>query len=67
MVKDAPNNVLMNMIGLDQTSHEILEGGDVPIFTVVLGTPDSIQYSLNNYCDITGILVSTLCLNGTKA
>ena len=40
MVKDAPHNVLMNMIYLSQTSREILEDGDVPIFLVVIGTPD---------------------------
>ena len=38
MVKDAPNHVLMNMIGLAQTSHKIIEDGDVPIFLVVLIT-----------------------------
>ena len=45
MVKDSPNHVLMNMIGLDQISCEILEGGDVPIFPVVSITPDSKQPS----------------------
>ena len=43
MVKDAPNNVPMNMIGLSQNSHEILEDGNVPIFPVVLMTPDSLH------------------------
>ena len=38
MVKDAPNHVPMNMIVLSQTSREILEDGDVPIFLVVLST-----------------------------
>ena len=38
MVKDAPNNILMNMIGKAQTSREILEGGDILIFPVVLIT-----------------------------
>ena len=46
MVKDAPNNFLMNMIGLAQTSHGILKDGDVPIFLVVLITPYSLQYSV---------------------
>ena len=41
MVKDAPNHVPMNMIGLAQTSREILEDGDIPIFPVVLITPNS--------------------------
>ena len=39
MVKDAPNHVPMNMIGLAQTSREILKDGDIPIFPVVLMTP----------------------------
>ena len=38
MVKYAPNHVRMNMIGLAQTSREILENSDVPIFLVVLIT-----------------------------
>ena len=38
-VKDTPNYVLMNMIGLAHTSSKILEDGDVPIFPVVLITP----------------------------
>ena len=46
MVKDDPNNILMKMIGLDQTSQKILEGGDVPIFTVGLTTPNSLQPSV---------------------
>ena len=58
MVKDAPNYVPMNMIGLAQTSREILEDGDVPIFPVVLSTPDSLQFN----CDCTGIPLSTLCI-----
>ena len=37
-VKDAANHVPMNMIGLAQTSREIIEDGDVPIFPVVLIT-----------------------------
>ena len=40
MVKDASNHVPMNMIGLAQTSREILKDGDVPIFPVVLITPN---------------------------
>ena len=42
MVKDSPNHVPMNMIGLDHTSREIPEDIDVPIFPVVLSTPDSL-------------------------
>ena len=45
MVKDAPNHVPMNMIGLVQTSHEILEKSDVPIFLVVLILPDYLHPS----------------------
>ena len=61
MAKDAPNYVPMNMIGLSQTSYEILEDGDVPIVPVVLNILDSLQSSLNHYCDRTSILLSTLC------
>ena len=43
MVKDAPNHVPMDMIGLDQTSREIPKDGNVPIFPVVLSTPDLLQ------------------------
>ena len=46
MVEEAPNHVSMNMIGLAQTSREILEEGDVPILLVVLINTDSIQTSV---------------------
>ena len=46
MAKDAPNHVLMNMIGLIQTSREILKDGDIPISPVVLITSDSLQSSV---------------------
>ena len=46
MAKDAPNHVPMNMIGLDQTSRKILKDGDVPIFPVVITTPDFLQPSV---------------------
>ena len=58
MMKDAPNHVPMNMIGLSQNSHEILEDGDVTIFTVVLSTQDSLQFN----CDCNSILLSTFCV-----
>ena len=58
MEKDAPNHVPMNMIGLDQTSCEILEDGDVPIFLVVRSTPDLLQFN----CDRTDIPLSTFCV-----
>ena len=61
VVKDAPNHGPTNMIGLSQTSHEILEDGDVPICPVVLSNPDSVQSSFNHYCDRTGILLYTFC------
>ena len=61
MVKEATNNFPMKMIGLAQTSREILEGGDVPIFLVVLST----LYSLNFY-DCTGIPLSTFYAEGNK-
>ena len=62
MAKDAPNHVLMNMIGLDQTSREIIEDGDVPILPVVLINPYSLQPSLNYYRDCTVITLSTFCV-----
>ena len=46
MAKENPNHVLINMIGLDQTSQEIIKDGDVPIFTVGLITPDPLQPSV---------------------
>ena len=58
---DAPNHVPMNMIGLSQTSHEILEDGNVPMFLVVLSTPDSLHFS-----DNTGIPLSTLGVEVNK-
>ena len=56
MVKDAPNHVPMNMISSSQTSHKILEDGDVPILLVFFysGFP-----TVN--CDCTGITLSTFC------
>ena len=62
MVKYSPNCVPMDMVGLYKTSREIPEDGDVPIFPVVLSTPDSLQSSLNHYCYRTGILLSTFCV-----
>ena len=46
MVKDAPNHVLMNIIGLSHTSRKILKYSDVPIFPVVLINPYSLQPSV---------------------
>ena len=43
MIKESPNHIPMNMIGLAQTSRKILEDGDVLIFTVVLITTDTTQ------------------------
>ena len=45
VLKDSPNHVAMNMIGLSQTSREILEDGDIPIFPVVLSTMNSLQFN----------------------
>ena len=53
--KDAPNNVQMNMINLAQTSLELLKGGDVSIFLVVISNPDSLHFN----CDCTSITLST--------
>ena len=55
MVKEAHNHVPMNMIGLSQTSREILEGSDFPIFLVIISTTDSLQFNF----DCTGIPLST--------
>ena len=49
VVKESPNHVLMNMIGLAQTSRGIIEDGDVPILLVVLITPACKVY-LNAIC-----------------
>ena len=46
MVKEAHNHVTMNMIGLSQTSREILEDGNLRIFLVVLITVDSTHPSV---------------------
>ena len=46
IVKDAPNHVPMNMIGLDHTSRKIPKDGDVPIFPVVLITPDPLHLTV---------------------
>ena len=61
MVKDAPNHVPMDMIGLAQTSREILDDGNVPIFLVGISTPDPLQISLHHHCDCTGIPLITFC------
>ena len=41
MVKNAPNHIPMNMIGLAQTSGEILKSGDILIFPVILIIPEA--------------------------
>ena len=58
MVKDAPNHVPTNMIGLSQTSRKILKDGDVLIFLVVLITPDPLQFN----CDCAGTPLPTFCV-----
>ena len=62
MLKDAPNHVLVDIIGSDQTSRKVLEDGDVPLFPVVLSTPYPRQLSLNHHCDCTGMPLSTSCV-----
>ena len=57
--ENAPNHVPMNMIGLSHTSREILEDSVVPIFPVVVSTPDSLQLILKNHGDCTSILLTT--------
>ena len=46
MVKESPNHITMNMIGLSQTSREILEEGDILIFLVVLITQKALRPSV---------------------
>ena len=46
MLKDSPNHVPMNMIGLAHTSHKILKDGDVPIPPVVLITQNYLQLTV---------------------
>ena len=46
MVKDAPNNIPTNMIGLSHTSRKIIEGGDILIFLVVLITLKALQHGV---------------------
>ena len=46
MVKDTPNHISMNMIGLAQTSREILEDGDILISPVVLIAPKALRPSV---------------------
>ena len=62
IVKDAPNHVPTNMIGLAHNSHKILEDGDVPILMVVISNPDPLQISLHHHCDCTGIPLSNFCV-----
>ena len=45
MVKDAPNHILMNIIGYTQTSRKILEEGDILKSPVVLITQKSLGRS----------------------
>ena len=66
MAKDAPNHVLMNMIGLAKTSREILEDCDAPIFPVVLSTQDLLQLSLHHHCDRAGIPLFAFCVEVNK-
>ena len=46
MVKEAPNHISMNMIGLAETSRKILEDGDILIFPVVLVTTKDLRPSV---------------------
>ena len=59
MVKGALNYVPMNMLGLAQTSREIIEDDDVPVLPVVLSTMYYLESSLSHYCVRTGILLFT--------
>ena len=43
MVKDYPNHIPTDMIGLAQTSREIIDDSDIPILPVVLFTLDSVK------------------------
>ena len=46
MVKDAPNYITMNVVGLAQTSPKIIDDGDIIIFPVVLITPKDLHTSV---------------------
>ena len=46
MVKDTPNHIPMNMIGLAQTSREILDDGDIIIFPVIMIAPKALGPSV---------------------
>ena len=50
MVKDTPNYIPINMIGLAQTSIEILEDGYILIFPVVLIIPTRKLYPKATLC-----------------
>ena len=45
-MKDAPNNIPMNIIGLENISREIPEDGDILIFPVVFITPKDLRPSV---------------------
>ena len=46
MVKDTPNHITMNMIGLAQTSGEKLKDGDILIPPVFLINPKALRISV---------------------
>ena len=54
MLKDDPNHILMNIIGLSHTSPEILKDGDILILPVVLITPKALRpiFQTNNRCQL---------------
>ena len=65
-MKYAPNHVMMNMIGLAETSREIIEDCDAPIFPLVLSTQDPLHLSFHHDCDRTGIPLSTFYVEVNK-
>ena len=66
VAEDSPNHVIMNMIGLSQTTRKLHEFSDVPIFPVVLITVDPLQWSLHHQYDSTDILLFTFCVEVNK-
>ena len=46
IVKNPPNHIPMNMIGLDHTSREGTKDGDILILPKILITPKSLQPSV---------------------
>ena len=62
MVKDAPDHISMNMIGLSQTSSKILKDSDILIFPVIVITTKSFQPSVSTKPLLINITLSNFCV-----